>query len=507
MEAPAQSVFLTAKLKFHNPSQRRVALLLDAMRRAHLGYDKLLRTVKDDVEKLVSITEKAAYRKGIKDLTLRLQALARPLPLGNGPKQAIIADALAQAESYIELKRGNSETSYPTVSRLRVDPSDRNALLDSFKTVTDILTQDELRDALARLNRPGFPRPLNILKNRPSDGALLLKDENGRLLAYINLLPKEARRKRLVDLTGLMDTRTGEIIKTKTGGGDIFPISCGKWFEEKFLNRGTLQSSRLIYDGHDFYFACTFQFSVPIRSPSTFLGVDRGIELLAAWSVIDSNGSRKAHGTISGERLRSIQRREEKDQQSTQQRGKIYSKRTRGLIADEEIHKAANQIVTKAIEYNAQVVMEDLSTITMGPHQKRPKGARKGGFRRMLTRAQYAKLQHFLNYRLQMAGFPPIRRGGSSYLTVNAAYTSLTCSNCGHAAKENRQSQALFLCTACTYKENADVNAATIIAYKGIHFDSVVRGRTKGKKLKEDEKFAAWLAARKNGGGNAIAHS
>ena len=33
-----QSAFLTVKYKLHNPSQRRRAMLLDAMRRAHLGY-------------------------------------------------------------------------------------------------------------------------------------------------------------------------------------------------------------------------------------------------------------------------------------------------------------------------------------------------------------------------------------------------------------------------------------------------------------------------------------
>jgi hypothetical protein len=32
------------------PSRRRRALLLDAMRRAHLGYDKVLRTVRPEVE-------------------------------------------------------------------------------------------------------------------------------------------------------------------------------------------------------------------------------------------------------------------------------------------------------------------------------------------------------------------------------------------------------------------------------------------------------------------------
>jgi transposase len=47
---------------------------------------------------------------------------------------------------------------------------------------------------------------------------------------------------------------------------------------------------------------------------------------------------------------------------------------------------------------------------------------------------------------------------------VPAAYTSQRCSACGHVAPDNRESQAVFLCTACGHAANADVNAARNIA-------------------------------------------
>ena len=47
---------------------------------------------------------------------------------------------------------------------------------------------------------------------------------------------------------------------------------------------------------------------------------------------------------------------------------------------------------------------------------------------------------------------------------VPPAYTSQRCSACGHVAEENRKNQAVFLCTACGYACNADVNAARNIA-------------------------------------------
>jgi transposase len=47
---------------------------------------------------------------------------------------------------------------------------------------------------------------------------------------------------------------------------------------------------------------------------------------------------------------------------------------------------------------------------------------------------------------------------------VNPAYTSQTCSNCGHRAPESRKNQAVFQCVACRHQVNADVNAAINIA-------------------------------------------
>jgi putative transposase len=47
---------------------------------------------------------------------------------------------------------------------------------------------------------------------------------------------------------------------------------------------------------------------------------------------------------------------------------------------------------------------------------------------------------------------------------ITPAYTSQHCSACGHVDRQSRKSQADFLCTACGYACNADVNAARNIA-------------------------------------------
>jgi putative transposase len=47
---------------------------------------------------------------------------------------------------------------------------------------------------------------------------------------------------------------------------------------------------------------------------------------------------------------------------------------------------------------------------------------------------------------------------------INPAFTSQRCSACGQIAAESRKSQALFVCVACGFACNADVNAARNIA-------------------------------------------
>ena len=56
---------------------------------------------------------------------------------------------------------------------------------------------------------------------------------------------------------------------------------------------------------------------------------------------------------------------------------------------------------------------------------------------------------------------------GGILLAVPAHHTSQTCPCCGHLAKENRQTQAKFLCVDCGYGENADVVGAINVLERG----------------------------------------
>ena len=47
---------------------------------------------------------------------------------------------------------------------------------------------------------------------------------------------------------------------------------------------------------------------------------------------------------------------------------------------------------------------------------------------------------------------------------ISPVFTSQRCSACGHVDAKSRESQARFVCTACSFACNADVNAARNIA-------------------------------------------
>jgi len=56
---------------------------------------------------------------------------------------------------------------------------------------------------------------------------------------------------------------------------------------------------------------------------------------------------------------------------------------------------------------------------------------------------------------------------GRELIPVNPANTSRTCPQCGHCAKENRPSQAVFTCQRCQFTGHADTVGAINILRAG----------------------------------------
>ena len=103
------------------------------------------------------------------------------------------------------------------------------------------------------------------------------------------------------------------------------------------------------------------------------------------------------------------------------------------------------------------VVVEDLHTkgMTQSPQgtvaapgkQVKPKA----GLNRSLLASGWGALERKLAYK------------AGALLKVDPAYTSQTCSRCGHGHRHNRPAPAVFACGACGFRAHADPNAAVNI--------------------------------------------
>jgi putative transposase len=114
------------------------------------------------------------------------------------------------------------------------------------------------------------------------------------------------------------------------------------------------------------------------------------------------------------------------------------------------LHKLSRQIV----DNHAMVVVEDLKIKNMTA-----KGKHKRGLNKSILDQGWGEFKRQLGYKLGWTG--------GLFVEVPAAYTSQTCSACGHVHKNNRMSQSDFTCMACGHHEHADINAAKNILARG----------------------------------------
>ena len=106
----------------------------------------------------------------------------------------------------------------------------------------------------------------------------------------------------------------------------------------------------------------------------------------------------------------------------------------------------------------ARIAIEDLKIKNMVKSAKGTKEnpgknvKQKTGLNRSINQQNWYQFRSMLEYKMA--------RSGGELVPVDPKNTSLTCSKCGHLAKENRIDQAKFRCQKCGFEENADLNAA-----------------------------------------------
>jgi putative transposase len=200
----------------------------------------------------------------------------------------------------------------------------------------------------------------------------------------------------------------------------------------------------------------------PIAGPvdRSVVGIDRGVAVAAAMSTGELL---HAPGLSFGEakRLKVLQQRLARANRGSNRRArtKLAIARLKARDADRRkdwVEKVTTDIARRfdTIRIEALDVRAMTRTARGTVEQPGVRVAQKRGLNRAISRSGSgllaARLQHKAHGRVEQ---------------IPAAYTSQRCSACGHVAPENRKSQAVFQCEACTAGGcNADVNAARNIA-------------------------------------------
>ncbi|HEY7339460.1 MAG TPA: RNA-guided endonuclease TnpB family protein [Ktedonobacterales bacterium] len=220
---------------------------------------------------------------------------------------------------------------------------------------------------------------------------------------------------------------------------------------------GMLQRTRgqadLLFRNATFFLAITVDVPEPPPVASDdFLGVDLGIIQLATTSDGEflnySAGPKHSH--VNQVRARYSRFRAKLQKKGTKSAKRLLRKRSG---REKRYCKDVNDCLSKAIVSKAKgtgrgIALEDLTHI-----RSRVNGSRRQ--RRVLHSWSFFQLRAFIAYKAALSGVRVVY--------VNPAYTSQTCSVCGHCEKANRTSQSEFLCRSCGFSAHADVNAAVNI--------------------------------------------
>lgn len=219
-----------------------------------------------------------------------------------------------------------------------------------------------------------------------------------------------------------------------------------------------LGQCQLVYKRPKWFFYLTYNFNPEQKAldPDKTLGVDLGETVALYASSVGEYGSLRLEGGEISAFAKKLEARKHSMQKQAAYCGegrKGHGTRTR--ISDvykteDKIanfrntinHRYSKKLIDYAIDHQfGTIQMEDLSGIKQ-----------ETGFPKFL--------QHWTYYDLQQKIEAKAKEHGIRIIKVNPHYTSQRCSKCGNIDSKNRPSQAVFCCTKCGFKANADFNAS-----------------------------------------------
>nr|DAX26388.1 MAG TPA: endonuclease [Caudoviricetes sp.] len=195
------------------------------------------------------------------------------------------------------------------------------------------------------------------------------------------------------------------------------------------------------------------------------IGIDMGIVRFATLSTGEYFEPLNAFKTYKG-KLTKLQKRLKNKTKGSNNWLKLKAKiaKLHHKIANcrkDYLHKISNKISKNhAIVYVEDLKVANMSKSARGTLEEPGKNVKqKSGLNRAILDQAWYEFRRQLTYKLAW--------NGGYLIAVPPQNTSRTCPCCGHTAKENRRTQAVFECIDCGYTENADLVGAINVLNRG----------------------------------------
>lgn len=203
----------------------------------------------------------------------------------------------------------------------------------------------------------------------------------------------------------------------------------------------------------------------PLPTTTTAIGIDVGVARFATMSdgsfVAPLNSFKKYQQRLARYQ-RSMSRKVKFSNNWKKAKARVQKIYTRIANARKDyLHKTTTTIS----QNHALVCIEDLQVRNMSKSSKgtleQPckKVSQKRGLNRAILDQGWSEFRRQLGYKIAW--------NGGILLAVPSHHSSRTCPKCGHVSKDNRQTQAKFLCVDCGYENHADIVGAINVLERG----------------------------------------
>ncbi|MHB1201318.1 MAG: RNA-guided endonuclease InsQ/TnpB family protein, partial [Polaromonas sp.] len=222
----------------------------------------------------------------------------------------------------------------------------------------------------------------------------------------------------------------------------------------------------------------------PLPVATTAIGIDVGIARFATMSdgsFIAPVNSFKKHQQRLARYQRRMSRKVKFSNNWKKAKARVQKIHTGIANARKDfLHKTTTTISKN----HALVCIEDLQVRNMSrsskgnSEQHGKKVRQKSGLNRAILDQGWGEFRRQLDYKVSW--------NGGMLLAVPPHHTSQTCPCCGHESKDNRQTQAKFLCVECGYENHADVVGAINVLERGYRLLACGESAQSGRSMKQE---------------------